>query len=130
MPVTDKPKIQLTQAQLRAIAGLTREEHLYRQHDALRPIGRAHLVDQWLAAWTALIDAHGHVQDARLGPGWRFRNLSEPRPPTDHAAIAAAQQALAQAQADEAAAWQRIQRLIDRAKEVLRQPPYSGSSTA
>ncbi len=119
MPVTDKPKIQLTHAQLRALAQLTREEHLYRQRDSLQPIRRAHLLDQWLHAWNALIDASGDLQDARLGPGWRFRCLSEPRPPLDHAAIAAAEQAMAAVQAAEAAAWQRIQRLIDRAKEVL-----------
>lgn len=121
--MVDKPKIQLDEAQLRAIAGITQREHDYRIRAALRPIGRDGLVQLWCLARVRVINAHGPVNDARLGGAdWRFRQTHLPPRPPDEAALAAALQALAEAQAAEAAAWARIQRLVDRARELLGLP--------
>lgn len=122
--MTDKPKIQLTEAQLRAIANIAPNKHDYRMQDALRPIGRERLVGLWRQARVRTIDAYGPIQGARLGGAdWQHRPTHLPPRPVDEPALQAALQALAEAEATEAEAWQRIQRLIDRAKELLAARP-------
>mgnify|MGYP001404394327 CR=1 FL=1 len=114
------PKIQLSPQQLRALASLTKGEGIYRQESALQPIGRAHLVQRWMSARQRCMDAIGAVRDIERAP---FKGVVAdpyaPTPPVDQAALALAQQALDAAMADEAAAWGRIQRMVDRARALM-----------
>lgn len=122
MPTT--PPIELTPAQLRAIAQLDPSTHSSRMEDALRPIGRDRLVHLYWAARSAAIDAHGPIQALRMAPyRGALRQPGDPIPPIDQQALARAQADLQIAERACDAAWARIQRLVDRAQELLSDQP-------
>ena len=118
--VSAPPPIELTPDQLRAIAGLEPSTHSSRMDDALRPIGRERLVHLYWQARSALIDAHGPIQELRMAPyRGAIRQPSDPVPPVDQQALAVARAELLVAQQASDAAWARIQRLVDRAQQLL-----------
>ena len=118
------PKIKLTVEQLRAIAALTPGAPWYRLQDALRPIGRELLVHRLAAAHERMLDAAGLVADIEKA---RYVNVNAdpkaPPLPLDIQRHQAACKYHEATQADYAAAWARIQVLIDRATELLRGRP-------
>lgn len=114
------PKMQLTSEQLRAIADLTPGTAFDRMHTALTPIQRTHLQHAFDAARSRRADAANEVTRIELA---RFaRAVADPDAPPLPLDVAARQAACAirdRCQTEEDAAWARIQRLIDRAKELL-----------
>jgi hypothetical protein len=120
MDSAPKPKIKLTGAQLRAIAALTPGVAADRFSTALRPIGREALAHRLQSARQRMLEAGATVDRIALA---RYANANAdpnaPPLPLDAPRYQAACRKHEAAQADYAAAWARIQALIDRAKALL-----------
>lgn len=115
-----------TREQLRVIAALTRADHFDRVENALRPFARDHLVLAYDKARGDYLDAVGAVRRIELA---RYAHAATdplaPPLPLDVPRHQAAMRLAAQKKVELEAAWSRIQAIIDRARQLLRELPSS-----
>lgn len=113
-----KPKIKLTHHQLTEIARIERGSERVRMRGALACIGRSGLVQLYIDARQASMDAIGLVKDIEMAR-YKWGLSADLVRPLDEPAHEAAKAARIVAEAAEAGVWARIQALVDRAKELL-----------